>query len=149
MAQIEANRLIDRLSIYWNITRKTASVPEYSHFNPSAIDDIWQQCILFSIQPQVVGSPPVVKFTQVGENICPLYTRDMTGQIVTPGQKHFPGAALIQRIGSVIVQPAPMLDQGQFVNERSKIVKYRSCLLPFATAGKVSHVILGVSWREF
>jgi hypothetical protein len=149
MVQVEANRLTDRLTNYWNIIRKTSSVPEFSHFNPSAIDDIWQQCIIFTIQPQVAGAPPVVNFTRVGEKIRPLYTRDMTGQNVSSGQKHFQGAALIQRIGSVIVQPAPLMDQGQFVNEHHKIVKYRSCLLPFATASRVSHVLVGISWREF
>ena len=149
MTQVEAQRLADRLINNWNIIRKRDSLPELSHFNPSAIDDVWQQCILLSIQPQVAGAAPAVSFARVGDKVRPLYTRDMTGQIVTAGQKHFQGAALIRRISEVIANPVPLTDQGQFVNEHSKIVKYRSCLLPFGTASKVTHVLLGLSWKEF
>jgi hypothetical protein len=136
MTQVEAQRLADRLINNWNIIRKSDSLPELSHFNPSAIDDVWQQCILLSIQPQVAGAAPAVSFARVGE-------------IVTAGQRHFQGAALIRRISEVIANPVPLTDQGQFVNEHSKIVKYRSCLLPFGTASKVTHVLLGLSWKEF
>jgi hypothetical protein len=91
----------------------------------------------------------VVNFYTVGEKVRTLYTRDMTGQTINTGQKHFQGAALIKKIADVITKPEPLFDQGQFVNERSKIVKYRSCMLPFGVDNKVTHVVIGLSWREF
>jgi hypothetical protein len=146
---MEPQRLTDRLVNYWNLIRKEAPMPEFSHFNKSAVDDIWQQCMLFTVQPTAEGAAPVVNFYAVGEKVRALYTRDMTGQSITAGQKHFQGAALVKRIGDVIGKPEPLFDQGQFVNERSKIVKYRSCMLPFGAEGKVTHVVIGLSWREF
>ncbi|MFZ4126204.1 MAG: hypothetical protein ACOYJ2_09105 [Rickettsiales bacterium] len=146
---MESQRLTDRLVAYWNLIRKESVMPEFAHFNKSAIADIWQQCMLFTVQPTADGVPPIVNFYGVGEKVKSLYTKDMTGQTITTGQKHFQGAALIKRIADVIAKPEPLFDQGQFVNERSKIVKYRSCMLPFGTDNRVTHVVVGLSWREF
>lgn len=146
---MEPQRLTDRLVSYWNIIRKESLMPEFAHFNKSALDDIWQQCILFTIQPTAEYASPMVNFYTVGEKVKSLYTRDMTGQTITAGQKHFQGAALVKKVADVIAKPEPLFDQGQFVNERSKIVKYRSCMLPFGTNTKVTHIVVGLSWREF
>lgn len=143
-------RLIDRLTTYWNMLRKDAPVPEFVQFNISAIEDVWGQCVLFTVQPCAPGQNPSVNFYRVGEKIKSLYGQDMTGRSVSGGQKHFQGAAIVRRVNDLITTPAPVYDSGQFVNDRSKVVKYRSCLLPFGGRdGKVTHVVAGLSWREF
>lgn len=140
-------RLIDRLTTYWNLIRKDAPVPEFVQFNISAIEDMWGQCVLFTVQPSL---PPSINFYRVGDKVKSLYGQDMTGRNVSMTQKHFQGAAIVRKMGDVLATPAPLYDQGQFVNDRSKVVKYRSCLLPFGTRdGKVTHVVAGLSWREF
>ena len=142
-------RLNDRLTTYWNSLRKDAPVPEFGRFNRSAIEDIWSQCVLFVVQPSAPGQSPSVNFYQVGDKLKPLYGA-VAGRSVQTHQRHFQGAAIIKRVGEVIATPAPLYDEGQFVNERSKVVKYRSCLLPFGSPeGKISHVVVGLSWREF
>ena len=45
--------------------------------------------------------------------------------------------------------PTPLLDTGQFVSETSKVIKFRSCLLPFGTEERITHVVVGFSWREY
>lgn len=142
-------RLIDRLTNYWNLIRKDDPVPEFVKFNISAIEDVWAQCVLFTVQPTAEGQSPVVNFYTIGENVKALYGHAQ-GRTVTAGQRHFQGAAIVGKVGQVIAAPQPMYDQGQFVNERSKVVKYRSCLLPFGTRdGRITHVVAGLSWREF
>ncbi|MFM9890324.1 MAG: PAS domain-containing protein [Rickettsiales bacterium] len=146
---MQPQRLTERLTLYWNQVRKEAPMPEFSHFNAGAVDDIWQQCVLFVVQPSAPGQPPVVNFYKVGDKLRSLYGADMTGRTMTSGQRHFEGAAVIKRIAEVIAQPQPLEDHGQFVNAQSRMVKYRSCLLPFGRDNKVTHIVVGLSWREF
>lgn len=142
-------RLTDRLTTYWNLIRKDAAVPEFVQFNISAIEDVWSQCVLFTVQPSAPGQSPAVNFYQVGEKVKALYG-NVAGQSMHSGQRHFQGAGIVRRVGEVISSPTPIQDHGQFVNERSKVVKYRSCLLPFGNKdGKITHVVAGLSWREF
>ncbi len=142
-------RLIDRLTSYWTLLRKDAPLPEFVQFNISAIEDVWSQCVLFTVQPTAAGQNPNVNFYNVGDKVKALYG-DVAGRSVNTGQRNFQGAAIVRRMGEVIASPQPVYDSGQFVNERSKVVKYRSCLLPFGNRdGKVTHVVAGLSWREF
>jgi len=142
-------RLIDRLTTYWNMIRKDAPIPEFVQFNISAIEDVWAQCVLFTVQPTAEGKQPNVNFYTVGDKVRPLYG-DIAGKSVSTAQRNFQGAAIIRKMGDVITSPQPLYDSGQFVNERSKVVKYRTCLLPFGNReGKITHVVAGLSWREF
>lgn len=143
------HRLAERLMGYWNIIRKEQQMPDFGHFNASAIDDIWQNCVLFTVAPEVGNKPYVLNFQQIGERVRTIYGNDMVGRSFNTSQRHFAGAAIMRRVEEIIATPAPLNDAGQFINERSKVVKYRSCLLPFGRNGKVSHVIAGLSWREF
>lgn len=142
-------RLGERLLSYWNVLRKDQKMPDFSHFNPSAIDDIWQQCVLFTVSPAVNNKSSALNFYQIGDKLGNIYGANMVGRTFNAGQKHFQGAAIVRRMEQMLENPEPMNDQGQFINEKSKIVKYRSCLLPFGRNGRVTHIITGLSWREF
>ncbi len=124
-------------------------MPDFGHFNASAIADVWQHCVLFTVAPSYDERPFILNFYQVGDKVRGVYGNDMIGRSFNTSQRHFQGAAIIRRMEEVIVNPAPLTDVGQFVNETGKVVKYRSCLLPFGREGKVTHVIVGISWREF
>lgn len=143
------HRLAERLMGYWHTLRKDQLMPDFGHFNASAIDDIWQQCVLFTVSPEIENKPHVLNFHQIGERVRTLYGNEMVGRSFNTSQRHFAGAAIMRRVEEIISKPSPLNDAGQFINERSKVVKYRSCLLPFGRNGKVSHIIAGLSWREF
>lgn len=143
------HRLTDRLTNYWSLLRKESAIPEFAQFNMSAISDLWQQCILFTVQPATGDTPASVNFYMLGDQAKKLYSNDMAGRTMYPSMKHFQGAAIVRRVEDLISSPQILYDEGQFVNDRSKIVKYRSCLLPFGKDGKVSHILAGLSWREF
>lgn len=142
-------RLTDRLITYWNNINKNNTMPEFSRFNASAIHDLWQQCILFTVTPATSGGNPVVSFYQIGDQLKNIYGKDAVGKSFNPAQRHFQGAAVVRRVHEIFENPLPIKDQGQFVGENHKVVKYRSCLLPFGREGVVTHVIAGLSWREF
>jgi hypothetical protein len=143
------HRLSDRLLLYWNGMRKDLPLPDFSHFNASAIADIWQSCVLFTVSPAVENKPFVLNFDQIGDKVRDIYGNEMVGRSFNTAQRHFQGAAIVRRMEETIESPAVLNDVGQFINERSKVVKYRSCLLPFGRDGKVTHVLVGLSWREY
>ena len=142
-------RLTERLTTYWNVLRKDEVMPDFSRFNASAIGDIWQQCILFTVSPSVDKKSAALNFYQIGDKLGNLYGTGMLGSTFMAGQKHFQGAAVMRRMEEILTAPQPITDMGQFINEKSKVVKFRSCLLPFGRNGRVTHVITGLSWREF
>jgi hypothetical protein len=86
-----------------------------------------------------------------GTSISEAIGKNLTGQTMNTGMKFFPGAKILKRINEVMTQdsPTPLLDDGQFVNDKGKVVKYRACLLAFGTNDVVTHVVIGVSWRSF
>jgi hypothetical protein len=143
------HRLTERLLSYWNVLRQEEIMPDFARFNASAIDDIWQQCVLFTVSPTAEGKTASLNFYQIGDKLGSIYNSGMVGRTFTSGQKHFQGAAIMRRMEEILANPVPIQDMGQFINEKSKVVKYRSCLLPFGRNGKVTHIITGLSWREF
>ncbi len=143
------HRLDQRLISYWNGLRKETAMPDFAQFNASAIADIWQQCILFTVAPGVESQPAVLNFYQIGDKLRELYGTNLIGRSFNTSQRHFQGIAIVRQVEQMLADPAPINDVGQFINEKSKIVKYRSCILPFGRGGKVTHIITGVSWREY
>lgn len=143
------HRLPDRLIAYWNTLKRDLPIPDFGHFNPSSVAEIWQNCVLFTVSPAVANKPFVINFFQIGDKLRSIYSSDMLGRSFNTAQHHFQGAAILRRIEETIEKPVPLIDAGQYINERSNLVKYRSCLLPFGRDGKITHVVVGLSWREF
>jgi len=64
------SRLTDRLISYWHTIRKENAMPDFSQFNASAIDDIWQQCVLFTVAPAIENKSATLNFYQIGEKFA-------------------------------------------------------------------------------
>lgn len=144
------NRLTQRLADYWEMLRKDQAIPEFARLNVSVISDIWPNCVLFSLQPAAEGKLPIMSISKIGENVQPIYSNEMLGLSFNAAQRHFQGAKIIHRVSEVLESRRPIFDEGQFVNEHSKIVKFRSCLMPFGTTeGMITHILVGLSWREY
>lgn len=137
-------RLTVRMIDLWELTSKGEPPPEFLKFNTGSIQDIWQQCISLSIEPNGNG-----KIIHLGKQIAPFFTGMKEGSHLNAQMKVFPGARMIKHVPDILVSYATLTDEGQFVGSNNKVVKYRSCLLPFGNKDGVTHVILGVSWREF
>lgn len=143
-------RLTTRLIGYWERIRPAGGVPAFIQLNPSAIDDIWQNCLALQAQP---GSGEMAHYLYVhcGEAVAQAIGKDVRGEVISVKMKFFPGVTILKRIDEVArgkVQ-SPVLDDGQFVNDKGKVIKYRACLLAFGEKQVVTHVVIGVSWRAF
>lgn len=144
------HRLSRRLQGYWNTLRKDEPTPRFAKFNPSAISDIWPNCVLFSVQPTTKNRAPVLSFSEIGENLRTIYSNDMLGLTFSAAQRQFQGAKIIHRVQEVIEHRQQLFDEGHFVNENNKVVRFRSCLMPFCDKhGRITHVVIGLGWREY
>lgn len=141
-------RLTDRLTKYWELLRQDNSMPVFNKFNTAAIDDVWGHCILFAVNKSN-DNEKTYTFYRMGDKVKQLYKEDLTGNSLKAKQKVIKGAAIIKRIDEVVRNRNPIEDAGQFVNQDNKVVKFRSCLLPFGNDNEVTHIVAGLSWREF
>ena len=85
----------------------------------------------------------------MGREVVQAFGKDLTGQQVTQVSQNIPGVSILQKIDTCVDQKQPVFEDGKFINEKNKVVKYRSCMVPFATKKEVSHVVVGLSWRAF
>ena len=89
-------------------------------------------------------------YEYVGRDAQQALGKDLTGVMFMSHLQHFPAARVTQKIADAVGGGLPISDEGTFVNDSNKIVKYRSCLLPFGRIdGVVTRVVLGLSWKIF
>lgn len=144
-------RLTTRLSAYWDLLRREYPLPEFASVNRGQIEDIWPYCIIFQLEPGTDNDNREFRIHDMGGKLVELYCENLTGRRISRKQKQFKAASLIKHAGQVINNPIPLQDEGKFINDKNKIVKYRSCLVPFGnpTTREVTHLLAGMSWREF
>ncbi len=140
-------RLTSRLTHYWERLKKEDEMPSFQKFNPGAIDDVWDYCMLLAVNDN--DQQTSYAYSSMGSKVKSLYGADVSGQPFNPRQKASQTAQIVKRVGEILQQHVPVYDNGQFVNNRHKIVKFRSCMLPFGQNGSVTHIVVGLSWREF
>jgi hypothetical protein len=141
-------RLTTRLTNYWQKINN-GELPLKQSFNSAAISDVWDSCLMVAIHPSG-GGKYSYKYDYVGSQLIAALGKDVTGLQVLARQQDFPGGKILEKIDDMLTNPVPMTDEGQFINDKHKIVKYRSCLLPLGNAQKlVTHVVAGMSWKAF
>lgn len=146
---VNERRLIKVLVNYWERARKGAPMPVYASFNSGVLGEVWDSCLCVELQRGSIEHKHY-KFIHAGRNVIGAYGKDPTGDMVSPKIKTVPGAKIIERLDDCVDSAIPVVEQGQFVNDSSKVVKYRSCMIPFSSSqGGVSHILIGLSWREF
>lgn len=144
-------RLTDRLTSYWSNIRKEKPYPEIQHFNPSAVEDVWAYCFRLKVEPAAANvTTRTYRYEYMGAKIIEAYGKNLSGQSVSSAVRMLPGSDILKKVDMVLANSTPLYEGGQFVNDKNKIVKYRSCMLPFGneTAG-VTHIVVGLSWKSF
>jgi hypothetical protein len=140
--------LTARLIEHWHCVRKDKPLPEMARFNPGPVDDLWPQCFLVSIEGR--GKRPLFKYEYMGEAIVQLYGRDLTGCYADERVAQFPGAIVCRGLGPAATHRQPLEEDGFFINEQGRLVKYRACFLPFGNETKgVTRIVVGLSGRVF
>lgn len=140
-------RLTQRLLSYWQLIRNTNKIPQIEQFNSGAVGDLWQQCMMVSVENR---KTPLFKYEFIGDKIIKSYGRDLGGQIIEAANTNFPGVAIYKKLLLVIDIKEPLEDAGFYLDGKGGMVKYRACFLPFGNETKgVTNVIVGLSSRAF
>ena len=166
-------RLTMRLTNHWKSLRGGLVLPHWEHFDIAKFNDIWQQCCGWSVKP---GDVNTILFTyeHVGNSIKQAVGSDLTGKVFSsllqgfPGPRvkavvrneltegmfadhfrNFPAARIVQKIDKVIKKLSPVIEEGRFTDEHNRVVRYRSCLLPFGKEDTVTNIVLGLSWKSY
>ena len=151
--EMDERRLTMRLHKYWDMVRKAQSVPDYSQFNSGTISDIWPYCFVVTIDAggeNLQSDKHSYKYIYIGEPLIRMYGKDMTGQTLTEGVKHFMGGRIFDKLQEVVNKGQPVEDTGHIVNQQGKMLKYRACYLPFGKeSSPLSHVVVGLTYRLF
>lgn len=141
---MQDKRLVTRLQNYWDLIRRGKAMPEIAQFNPSTIDDLWQNCMKVELNMSQGGGTYSYKY--MGGKLVTLFGRDLTGTSVERTVVRYPYIVLIKKLDESVRAKKFMLDENQFVNDKGKVIKYRCCFLPFGTEAKgVTHIIVGLS----
>jgi hypothetical protein len=143
---ITEQRLTSRLVSAWEKLKADNEMPEYTRLNKDVIADVIVNCCIVSVNGQ---GKPIYKYEYVGDAVVQAYGKNPSGEYHHSSVR-MPASALCIRMDQVIIERKPLFDDGQFINENNKVVKYRGCLLPYKNpANEVSHILIGLSWRAF
>jgi hypothetical protein len=146
-------RLTTRLIDVWNRLSHEEDIPDFSKLNVSTIEDLWQSCMVLVPMPKSTSTnraQTTLKLHHIGRKVSDVIGNASVGTYIVARTRQFAGERIIQRIDELLDQPQPIEESGQFINDRHKVVKYRSCLLPFGNRQEgVTHVLVGLAWREF
>lgn len=145
-------RLTTRLIDMWNRLSTDEQMPDYSKLNVSTIDDLWQSCMVLIPMPRSnsTRTQTTLKLHHIGRKVSDVIGNASVGNYIVNRARQFAGERIIHRVDEVIDRPAPIEEAGQFINDKHKVIKYRSCLLPFGNVQDgVTHVLVGLTWREF
>lgn len=144
-------RLTLRLTEYWNRLRKDLPLPQIEHFSPSTLEDVMGKCCMWRVDIGGNNNNMLMYSSEyVGDELKEAIGSKLTGEVFSPRISQFPAARIMGKISHAVEDKTVVSDEGQFVHEDNRIIKYRSCLLPFGTrAGKVTNILLGVSWKKF
>lgn len=145
---VPEQRLTTRLSNYWERLRDGASLPNIERFRSGDIPDMWEFCFQVSVD-QHDASRKQYLYGYMGRQIIQAFGQDLTGKRVNSMVQNVPGANILKKIDSCVDGRQILTEDGKFINDKSKVVKYRSCMLPFGNDAGVTHVVVGLSWRAF
>lgn len=144
----DEHRLAEKLTNYWWRSRAGKAFPTFeAYFSGGLGSDVWQHCAAFSISK--TSGKPLFLCEYIGEQLSSALAEDISGQVLTLLRASFQGARILEKTPEVMKSREPTTDAGHFINMASKIIKFRSCLLPLGRNEEITHVVLGLSWRAF
>lgn len=142
------HRLPIRLANYWDRIRNQHPVPSIDMFNPQELDDLWQKCFKVSFLKENGGH--IYTYDFIGSELESIFGAGLVGSKIVEKPGFLPIQQMIEQMDKSIHSPLPIALDGQFEDGNGKIIKYRSCLLPFGTSkDNITHFIVGVSWKVY
>jgi hypothetical protein len=141
-------RLVERLKQYWRTLKTEDLLPRVEKFAPDVVADLWPRCLMLEVVSKADNIVPLYTYEYMGAEIINAYGSDLTGHYVNVHMHNFPGWQVLQSVNTMLTSPEPFDTDGSFVANTHKVVKYRAVLLPFGVENSITHVLVGISWKE-
>lgn len=145
---MQEKRLIERLKQHWLSLKGDGVMPDMRQLNPDMISDLWGRCLVLEVVHNPANRAALYSYDYMGKDIITAYGSDLTDHYVNVHMHNFPGWQVLQSIDKMLAQPDVYEAEGSFVADTHKVVKYRAILLPFGSEKKMTHVLVGLSWKE-
>jgi hypothetical protein len=142
------HRLTKRLTDYWDRLREKQPIPTINVFsmNMQSIEDLWQRC--FKVSVIVESGSPVYTYDFIGKDLEEIFGKTLEGRKVKEKLGFMPARKMMEQMDKSIKNPFPITIEGQFIDEKNRVIQYRSCLLPFGQSKEnITHFVIGVSWK--
>ena len=146
---IYEKRLVNRLKTFWDRVKDENGIPLYSKFNYGSLHDIMDSCM--TIRVITSGKAKIYHCDYVGDLLKVAFGKELEGRYFSSYDSSGTLNRQFLKLLDYAVDNADfVLSEGQFVNKKSEVVKYRDCVMPFRNhKNQVHMVVIGVSWRVF
>lgn len=134
-------RLTLQLLSYWERLRGSRSIPRESDINPDELNELWDDCFLIHASDLKQDD---YNFVYLGDNI----RMSMSGG-TSECSPNLTIKRLVPSISKVLNSVAPVIEEGELINDLNQLVKYRQCLLPLGEDNKVLAVFGGMRCKVY
>lgn len=132
-------RITTRLIKYWKSIKGINDVPLEKDINYDKLSDIWDSCFILRVTE--VNKSINYSYDYIGDNIRDAYTKDLTeGNNILVNLE---ASLLHNRYLEIIRKKRPIENQGTYINDNDKIIKFRQCMTPFSSNSKDVTTIIG------
>jgi hypothetical protein len=124
-------------------------VPLIQKFSSNSIMDMWENCLAFRVT--IKGDSKIYQCEHVGRSLSEAYGNDLKFKYFSSYERDLSlSREFIKALDEAVDKRQFTLSQGQFINYKNKVVKYRDCIMPLKDiSGEIRMVVAGVSWRVF
>ncbi len=141
-------RLTFRLTTYWNKIKGDRELPHIEQFNQQSVSDLWENCMIVEILEE---APLTYNINYLGKNLHGFIGNNQTSiRFNINSTPNKPLQKLIKKLADNITlkKVEAINEEGTFTNHQNKVIRYRSCLLPFNKGKeKITNCIIGISWQ--
>jgi len=133
------SRLTTRLIKYWKSLKGIHNVPLEKNIDNTAIADLWDYCFILRVKE--IKDEIDYRYDYIGKNIKNAYMKDLSeGDNILINLE---ASGLHDKYMELIRLKRPIENQGTYINNNDKIIKFRQCMIPFSSDGKNVTTIIG------
>lgn len=142
-------RITEHLLRYWLRLRGARPFPQEKELNPDTLAESWDSCFLVKLTDR--ASYGGYRYIYMGKDLLEAFGTDVTREDADM-LVSLPSMRVTAKFDQTVALRKPLIDEGEFVNAKKIIIKYRQILLPMAAndaPGQIAYLFGGMRWKGF
>lgn len=142
-------RVTEHLLRYWLRLRGPRPFPQEKEINPDDIKQSWESCFLVKLTSH--ASHGGYRYQYMGKDLFGAFGEDVTRSdaemLVSLNSMR-----VVSKFDQAVALRKPLVDEGEFVNAKKVLIKYRQILLPMASnddPSELQYLFGGMRWKGF